>query len=218
MRQLNVQAACYYVRKVMDELVSVEDIGLLASPDALDLTRLVEGFIAEAVMRIHNAAPSFLLDGEKGTVGEDYSAAIEAGTEGVVVITMLKDTLRLVSVKADDSPVVVCNIIPEDSAEGRKQLNKYVRGVYDDPRVVLAKVRPGDYTPVLKYYSSEKGECPTFELEYIPYPVVSNGSVWISPRLEHAVLNELAAMVLDSLNEHEKAGLYRAKAKEYISL
>ena len=218
MVSLSVQAACDYVRKVMDELVSVEDIGLLASPDALDLTRLVEGFIAEAVIRIHNAAPSFLLDGEKGTVGEDYAAAIEDGTEGVVVITMLKDTLRLVSVKADDSPVVVCNIIPEDSAEGRKQLNRYVRGVYDDPRVVLAKVWSGDRLPILKYYSSSKNTCPVFELEYIPYPVMSDGGILVSPRLEYAVLNELAAMVLDSLNEHEKAGIYRAKAKEYISI
>lgn len=218
MYQLSVQAACDYVRKVMDELVSVEDIGLLASPDALDLSRLVEGFIAEAVIRTHNAAPSYLLDGEKGILETDYTTQFEVGSKGVVEIMMLKETLRIVSIKADDSPVVVCNIIPEDSAEGRKQLNSYVRGVYDDPRVVLAKVWSDIHLPVLKYYSSEKNECPTFELEYIPYPVVSNGSVEISPRLEYAVLNELAAMVLDSLNEHEKAGLYKAKAKEYISL
>lgn len=216
MYRLSVQAACDYVRKVMDELVSVEDIGLLASPDALDLSRLVEGFIAEAVIRTHNAAPSYLLAGMEGVIDDDYY--IRGFTDKVVTIEMLQETLRIVSIRADDSPVVVCNIIPEDSAEGRKQLNSYVRGVYDDPRVVLAKVWSGDHLPILKYYSSEKDECPTFELEYIPYPVVSNGSVWISPRLEYAVLNELAAMVLDSLNEHEKAGIYKAKAKEYISL
>lgn len=216
MYRLSVQAACDYVRKVMDELVSVEDIGLLASPDALDLSRLVEGFIAEAVIRTHNAAPSYLLAGVEGVIYGDYD--ILGFTDKVVTIGMLQETLRIVSIKADDSPVVVCNIIPEDSAEGRKQLNKYVRGVYDDPRVVLSQERAGERYPILKYYSSEKDECPIFELEYIPYPVVSNGSVGISPRLEYAVLNELAAMVLDSLNEHEKAGLYKAKAKEYISL
>mgnify|MGYP003302881589 FL=1 len=35
----------------------------------------------------------------------------------------------------------------------------------------------------------------------------------ICPQLEYAVLNELTAIVLDSVNQHEKASLYRAKAQ-----
>jgi len=217
MQQLGINAACMFVRTVLDELTSVDDTGMEADDDALDIRKIVENSIVEAVVKTHTAAPPYLLDGVKAQAG-DYEATLIEGVKGAVQITMKQDTLRVVSVKADDSPVVVCSLVPEDSAEGRKQLNPHVRGVYDDPRVVLAKVWEEDYRPILRYYSSKDDSLPGFTLEYIPYPVIEDSMILISHRMEHAVLNELAAMVLESFNENEKAGLYRSKSREHMNL
>lgn len=210
MIQLSISAACAYVRKVMDELISVEEIGMLVSPDAVDLHKLVEGSIVEAAVKVHNLAPSVMIDGILGTAGTDYETSL---TEKVLTITMKKDAIRIASVKASDSSIIVSDLVPEDSAEGRKQLDKYVRGVPDDPRLVLAKVWAGDNLPVLKYYTTEKTDV---ELYYVPYPEIEETIIMICPKLEYAVLNEIAAMVLDILGEHDKAAIYREKANKYM--
>jgi putative alpha-1,2-mannosidase len=124
----------------------------------------------------------------------------------------------------------VSDLFPEDSAVGRMQLNEYTRGTYDDPRAILMKRWEGDYLPIIKYYSLKEAYIepespkpddsakPFVDLEYVPYPSIDETIVMICPRLEYAVLNEIAAMVLESLNEHEKASLYRAKSKEYLEV
>lgn len=224
MVQLSIGAACAYVRKILDELISVEEIGMIASPDAINLHKLVEGAIVEAVVKTHSSAPAIMIDGIVGTAGTDYK---EEWAKGVLGITMLKDTLRIASVKAHDSEVIVTELIPEDSAEGRKQLNEYIRGVPDDPRVVLEKTWQDDNKPRLKYYTcanlagndteEETTEKKSMvELCYVPYPVIDETIVLVCPRLEYAVLNEIAAMILDSINEHDKATLYRTKSKGYM--
>lgn len=211
MYQLGIGAACTFVRTALDELMSVEETGQLIEVDALDLHRLVENLIVEAVVTTHSGASHLLIDGISGAEGVDYKSEMVGD---VITVTMLKDTLRLSSIQAGDSDVVVSEPVPEDSAEGRKQLDIYAKGVYDDPRVVLAKRWAGEYRPVLRYYSAKnKSVKPDITLEYVPYPVITESVVEVCPRLEHAVLNELAALVLNSLNEHEKAALYRAKAQ-----
>lgn len=225
MYQLSINSATSFVRTALDELTTVEEIGMLVDADAVNLQRLVVNSICEAVVKTHMGASPSMISGIVATVSKakEEEANPEAEedpvfeteldtTSGVVTITMLKDTLRVVSVQAEDSPVVVCNIYPEHSAEGRKQLNKYVRGVSDDPRVVMQKRWSDTYKPILKYYSTELKTRPEITLEYIPYPVLKDAMVDVSPQLEYAVLNELVAMVLDSVKEHDKAALYRAKA------
>lgn len=211
MYQLSIISAASFVRTALDELETVEEIGLLVDADAVNLQRLVVNSIVEAVVKTHQGAASVLVDGNIGVLGEDYTAELE--DNGVIVITMLQDTLRVASVQAGDSPVVLTDIVPENSAEGRKQQNKYVRGVPDDPRLVLQKRWSEPYRPVMKYYSTEEDACPDIILEYIPYPILNEAVIDICPQLEYAVLNELTAMILDSVNQHEKAALYRAKAQ-----
>lgn len=211
MYQLSIISATAFVRTALDELTTVEETGMLVDADAVDLQRLVVNSIVEAVVKTHQGALSVLIDGNIGVLGEDYTAELD--DNGVITITMLQDTLRVASVQAADSPVVLTDIVPEDSAEGRKQLNRYVRGVSDDPRVVLQKRWSGPYRPIMKYYSTEEDTCPAISLEYVPYPVLEEAVISISPQLEYAVLNELVAMVLDSVNQHDKAALYRAKSQ-----
>lgn len=171
---------------------------MLVDADAVNLQRLVVNSICEAVVKTHMGASPSMISGIVATVSKakEEEANPEAEedpvfdteldtTSGVVTITMLQDTLRVVSVQAEDSPVVVCNIYPEHSAEGRKQLNKYVRGVSDDPRVVMQKRWSDTYKPILKYYSTERDTCPEITLEYIPYPVLQEAMVDVSPQLEY---------------------------------
>lgn len=212
MYSLTVKSAFAYVRRAIDELVSAESIGLLADPDALDLHKIVEGSIVEAVAKIHSQAPTLLMEGEVAVRDEDYSLEIE---DGVATIAMLVPALRVISVKSDDSDVIVCDLLAENSPEGRMQLNAYTRGVHDDPRAVLQKKWNGDNMPVIKYYTTNADD-PEFEVEYFPYPVLEEGEVKISPRLEYAVLNEIVAMVLDIYREGNQAQIFRAKALEYM--
>lgn len=235
MYQLSIISAASFVRTALDELETVEEIGLLVDADAVNLQRLVVNSIVEAVVTTHSRAIPSLIDGvrgvqkvksddesgndeaslmteENGEVEQEADFEIEKSDDGIVTITMLQDTLRIASVQEKDSPVVVCDILPEFSAEGRKQLNKYVRGVPDDPRVVLQQRWKNNYKPILKYYTTDKTN-PEILLEYIPYPVLTESIIEICPRLEYAVLNELTAMILDSVKEHDKAALYRAKSQ-----
>ena len=213
MKQLEVGTAYQFVQNVLDELTNTSEAVDLAS-DTTDIEKLVEGALVEAVVTTHMGALAVLVDGVVGEDGSDYES--DLSEDGVVTVTMMNDTLRVVSVQAKDSAEVVVDIFPENSPEARKQLNKYTRGVYDDPAVVMQKRREEDYKPVLKYYSTEQDSCPEMTVEYIPYPVLDEGSVKVCPKLEHAVLNEVAAMVLDAVNESQKATIYRAKAKSMM--
>lgn len=215
MYPLTVKAAYAYVRKAIDELTSTEDIGMLIEPDSVDLHRLVEGFLVEAVVKTHSLAPVLALEGEDANKDQDYSIAL---SDGVVTISMLTPVLKVLSVKCSDSDYILSDLIPENSAEGRKQLNQYVRGTYDDPRLVLLKKSNGDHKPILKYYTTAETDATkvSFDIEYIPYPEMVEGVVMIAPRMEYAVLNQIVAMVLDSFKEVDLADRFRVKSKEYM--
>jgi hypothetical protein len=212
MQTLLLDKAHLYVVQALDELKSLEGSTMLGT-DELDTKKLVDGYIVEAVLKSHKDAPSYLLDGKTeaaftATIQEDLS----------VKIVMTQDSARLVSFKASDSPTVVTDYAPEESPIGRMQNNKYVRGTYDDPRLIVKKVWAADKKPEYVYYSvKEKTETgPTFTLEYIPYPKIKDSSVEISDKMEYAVLNLLVSMVLDALSLHDKATLYRNKYQEYL--
>ena len=215
MYPLTVKAAYAYVRRALDELTSTEEIGMLIEPDSVDLHRLVEGYMVEAVVKAYSLAPTLSLEGEMAVRGEDYTLEL---TNGVVTITMLVPTSRVLSVKCGDSDYVVSDLIPENSAEGRKQLNQYVRGTYDDPRLVLLKKWNGDHKPRMNYYTTTKANVDevTFDIEFLPYPELTEGVVEIPSRMEYVVLNEIVAMVLDSYKETELADRFRAKSKDYM--
>lgn len=214
MFQLTVKAALAYVRRAIDELTSAEEIGHLTEPDAIDLHRLVEGAMVEAVVKAYTLAPALSLEGETAAELKDYTLDLK---DGVVTITMLTPTSRVLSVKCADSEVVLSDLIPENSAEGRKQLNKYVRGTYDDPRLVLLKKWNGDHMPRMKYYTTTLAEEElSFDIEFLPYPSLEEGVVKVASRLEYVVLNFIVASVLDSFRELDAAERYRVKAKEYM--
>jgi hypothetical protein len=216
MYQLSVDAALAHVRRAIDELISVEEIGLLISDlDALNLHKMVAGHMEEAVMNIYSIAPVLMLNGKTAIEGEEYTMTLK---NGVATIEMKVPTARVLSLKCSDSEYVMFDLIPEDSAEGRKQLNLYTRGTYDDPRLVLQKVWAGDFLPILRYYSTKElnPKNVSFDIEYLPYPILEGGVIEIPQRVEYAILNNLVAHVLDSYKEFEAADRFRAKAKNSL--
>lgn len=216
MYPLTVKGALAYVRRAIDELTSVEEIGMLISPDAINLHRLVEGCMVEAVLKTYAQAPTESLEGVTAEAESDY-ALIDL-KDGVVTIAFETPIARMLSLRCVDSEIIISDLIPENSAEARKQLNKYVRGTYDDPRVVLQKVWNGDNKPMLKYYTTTKTNLDEvqFDIEILPYPILEEGVVQIASRMEFPVLNNIVALVLDAYKETELADRYRAKAKEYL--
>ena len=214
MYPLTVKAALAYVRRSIDELTSADDIGHITELDAIDLHKLVEGCMVESVVRAYTSAPTLSLEGEAAVKGKDYTLELK---DGVATISMLTPTSRVLSVKCADSEIVVSDLVPENSAEGRKQLNKYIRGTYDDPRVVLLKKWNGDHMPRMGYYTTtlEEEEL-DFDIEFLPYPALEEGVVKVAARLEYAVLNFIVASVLESFQELEAAERFRNKAKEYM--
>lgn len=214
MFRLSINAATEYVRKSLDELESSEDIGLMVDHDDLDLQKLVERHIVEAVIKTHSQVQPQWLEGIKGKKGVDYE--IEAD-EDVATVTMLLPTLRVISMQMSDSDIIVTEFFTEASPEGRMQLNPYIRGRYDSPKAILQQTWAGEHKPVIKYYSLEDGlKDVTLDIEYFPYPEIIDEGVKISSRLEYPVLCTIVAMVLESLSEFDKAEIYKKKAQEYI--
>lgn len=161
MIKLYVGDAVRLVRKNMDEVhtdveamldqpetTSLDDVIKRTLPDAINaINRIVpadrlQGIDVRSLYQEQAAAPSELsepAEPSEPTYISDYKD-VTIDTDGKVLFTLNEEKLgpwlRLVGLKALDSAVVLTDVTPEASAEGRKQLNPYVRGRYDDPRLV----------------------------------------------------------------------------------
>ena len=214
MIELSLDKAHTYVLQVLDELKNADDMPMITESEGLDTYKLTEGYIEEAAYRAHKDAPSLLVDGVIGKGGEAYIVTI---TDKVAEIVMLQETARLASIKASDSNVVVVDYASEESPIGRMQNNEYVRGTYDDPRLIVKKVWQDNRKPEFLYYCTKDSDA-TFTLEYVPWIVLKDGAVTICEKLEYAVLSLIVSMVLDALSLHDKAALYKAKYQEYLQI
>lgn len=225
MLTLGIDKAHTYILQVLDELKGMEDTGMLET-DELDTLKLVKGFIVQAIVKAHKDAPAYLVDGniavqkpypvegeqEKDDADYDFKVTV---TDGVAKIVMLQESARLASLKASDSPVVVSDYVTEDSPIGRMQNNRYVRGTWDDPRLIITRAWADMRKPEYLYYSV-RSDNPTFTLEYVPYPFEESEEFEIADKLEYAVLNLLASMVLTALSLADKANIYMTKYQEYL--
>ena len=215
MKTLSIEQACNFVRTALDELQNAGGGAMLASPDSLDIYMHVERTLEQAAVRIHLAAPAYMLDGVEGKLGVDFDAKKDGD---VAVVTMKNKTVRVASVQMADSLMPVAELVGEDSAEGRMQLDKHIQGTPDAPVAVIQKRKAGEWLPVVKYYTTKVSrlEDNGVALEYVPYPELDDDAVQVCPQLEYAVLNELAAMVMENLSMADKAAVYRTRATEYL--
>lgn len=213
MTSLTLSNAFEFVRKSLDELDLDNNIGASVLQEDKDLYRLIESTIEEVVLDVHQKAPAVLVDGITAEISNDSNevATMEVA-EKVATISMKQDTARIVSLQAEDSSVVVTELLAEDSAEAHKQNNKYIRGTADSPRAVLLKKGAGNKLPKIKYYTLSD-ENKKITIEYIPYPKVEGEAINVSWQLYYPVLNWLVAAILEIVNEPEKAQIWKSKFK-----
>lgn len=128
---LTKENAIKAVRKNLDEQEWNPSSMYGESEDNDMLDKIIERTIPEAIDAVHLAAPVSALE------GADSSFVEETKDDGVLQFRTEKSVLRFVNVRVAGSDVCVADAVPEYSPEGRKQLNKYVRGTFDNPVLVM---------------------------------------------------------------------------------
>lgn len=213
MKQIDIATLTGVVRTNLDELGVNESMMLEGSDDVM-LDNLVKKVMGESADEVHMAAPAIVLDGE---VASDASYSND---EKVLKISM-SDVLRLVAFKATDSNYVVTETIPEASAEGRMQLDPYLQGTYESPKMVLRQgLTMTDKKIEMRYYSlkevlkdNETAKNMVSYLLVIPRQIGETAKVSISDNAIYAFYNLVTAKVLTILGEMDKAQIYYNKAK-----
>lgn len=206
------------VRKNLDEQeINASAMFVSGDPDTTDndsLDSIIKKTLPEAINAVHRNADSVLLDGVA------WTPAGVTITDNTLLFTISTPViLRIVAFQAADSPVILGDSVPEFSAEGRKQLNQYVRGTYDDP--VLVKIHGKQQ---YRYYSILASTATTYasnpggailRCEYIPelsYAVATT-SYSVATLLREAALLHLTGMVLSIYGETDKANYFFEKEK-----
>lgn len=218
------------VRKNLDEQGLNESVMYNdenADNDSMD--SIIAKTLPEAINEIHRIAPVYLLEGDSlverndNQESESSSSQQDVSISGRVLLFSVPDTcLRLAAFQAADSDIVVTDVIPEASAEGRKQLNPYIRGTYDNPRMVKVQGKGGPMS--FRYYSlkdSSFDNHPTdaiSRLEVI-YQAVYNdqegASYQASTELVDSIMYQLTAMVLAIYGQAEMANYFTQKALKW---
>lgn len=214
---LTKDEAILLVRKNLDELrANDSDMLDVDDLDSNEFEEVLEKNLPEAINSVHTAAPVTILDGQMLDADEISGASISAG---VLSFGTKQEMLRLIAFKASDSPYVVCDPVPEYSAEGRMQLNPYTRGTSDRPRLVLLQGKVEDYLSSFRYYSIEHSfaapEQAIERFEYIPmYHYKKDGpdSYRVAENVIENVINYLTAIMLATYNSSDKAAYFFTKA------
>lgn len=221
--------AVILVRKNLDEIDPNGSIMYFPTnsenKDNTSLDDIIIRNLPEAVNAVHLAAPATVLVGKEV---HDYENGFTIDSEGVIdfeISTIENDIpLRLVQFKAVDSDIVVTDVLAEASPEGRKQLNRYIRGRFDRPRLVRQQSSPYKY----KYYSvtdakvaeyETEGDDPSLYIEtctYLPVAAYNATSVDIdSTRIKQNVIDCLTAMTLETYSQPDKAKVFYDRAAIY---
>lgn len=204
------------VRKNLDEQeINASALYVSGSPDTTDndsLDNIIKKTLPEAINAVHRNAEHVLLEGEAATLtGVTIS-------DNIVTFSISEKVLRLVSFKAVDSGVVLGDYIPEFSAEGRKQLNPYIRGTYDDPALVkLEGKNIFRYYTILDATATTYAETPAStisECKIVPEVTYAAAAVSynVSTLLRETVILHLTGMVLSIYGETDKAKYFFDKA------
>lgn len=216
MKTLTVSEAISAVRKNLDELGLNESIMYTdESTDNTSLDGVIARTLPEAINQVHLAAPAAWLEGVDYSKGPFDKITF---SDGILDFSFSADFLRLVEFQAKDSPIVVTDVLDEASPEGRKQLNKYIRGRYDRPRLVRVQGQHGK--PEFLYYTLKDEQHKTYpagaikRFSFVKEQFFSESATGyqISTDLRQNILDGLTAMVLAIYGENEKAKYFADKA------
>ncbi len=115
------------------------------STDNESLDRIIKMLSAEAINTVHRLAPAPMLEPTQTITSA--VPTVELLADDILNIKLEQPEseasrwanpfLRLVACRPKNTGRLITDVIPEDSPEGRMQLNEYVRGTWDDPRLIL---------------------------------------------------------------------------------
>ena len=215
------------VRKNLDELdpngsIMYDDENGSAADfaDNGSMSDIIRRSLPEAINEVQLTAPVTMLEGTTSPIGNQSTSISGSGEWAGYIVTFTpttaQDYLRLVSFRADKSDpneIVITDVIEEASPEGRKQLNPYIMGREDRPRLVHLQ---GTYNPpTFRYYSKKNsGSLSTSDVEfkYVKRQTYSSGgSYTVSYPLVQNVIDYLTGMVLEIYSD-QRAQYYFQKA------
>lgn len=218
MYALSPAEAISEVRKNLDEQGLNDSVMYTdESSDNESLDLIISRTLPEAINAVCIAASSELLEGESV---KDSLTDIEV-KDNILSFTVPsgENFLRLVVFKAADTPHIVTDVLAEASTEGRKQLNKYVRGTYDNPRLV--QVQGNTESPSFRYYSlkddSQAADSSVIEtIDVVRRQKYDKDtlSYKVPTGLREQVIYHLTGMVLSIYGETDKAKYYFGTTQE----
>ncbi len=236
MLQLTTSEAVALVRKNLDELdpngsIMYDDENGSADEygDNMSLDDIIRRNLPEAINSVHRVAPVVLLEGvEHEFTDADKVSITEDGVLSVALPSSSK-MLRLVAFQAADSHIVVTDALAEASPEGRKQLNPYIRGRADRPRLVLLQGRITG--PVFRYYTLTdasafmEGNNPAYadgrpaaisQFSYVEEQLYHSDATGypISRMLRQNIIDQLTAMVMETYGD-QRATNFHNKANAF---
>lgn len=219
MYALTPDEAVSEVRKNLDEQGLNDSVMYTSeSTDNESLDLIIKRTLPEAINAVCMTAAVTTLEGD--SVLKELAWG---GVENNVLNFKLSEStnfLRLVYFKATDSEHIVTDVVAEASAEGRKQLNKHIRGTYDKPRLVY--IQGSGAAAEFKYYSLKETVDDKEPLEYISNIVIirrakyseSSASYNVPTELRDVIIRYLTGMVLAIYGETNKANYFMGASKE----
>ena len=229
MYSLTVNEAIRLVRRNLDELMPNGSVMYTGDDnDNTSLDNIIKRFLPDAINAVNMAAPVALLEGvDKKSLIDGTKTDISE--EGVLSFTMAEAQrfYRLVAFQASDSPIVVTSVIAEATPEGRKQLNKYIRGTWDRPRLVLKQ--GVNAPPSFLYYTMTSESIGDWDDEQVAFDPIGQfvcvDEVFynesspatpynVSSLLRRNIIDSLTAMVLEAFSD-QRAASFAEKANSY---
>lgn len=193
------------MNEISDQLLNDGDV------DTLMVDDLIKSKILEAVRRVENDAPSYLLEN-----GHNFGDAVYWGDLESGWVLLPLDFMRLVVFQMDDWERPVYTAISTDDPEYAKQSSRFkgIRGTAQKPVCAIA-IRPEGR--VLEFYSCKTTDAQVSRAVYIPYPTIDeDNGVDISERCYMAVVYTIGALVYTTLGEADKASNFLETAKTFL--
>lgn len=196
--------------------ISTDDLELAEIEDSetLTLNQIIKSKIVEGVRRVHEKAPTHLienavpittgntvLDGDAKAFGS--SIHWEDETSGYVMLP--DDFMRLIMFKMSDWERTAYNAISVYDAKYDQQSSRYkgLRGTPEKPLCVIAFRPEGK---VLEFYSTNDKTAKVVMATYLPFPVIdSDDGIRISKRCYEAAIYIIAGLTAITYGDKEKA-------------
>lgn len=199
------------VRVVIDQNMTSEQLTLAEDLETLSLEDLIRSKIVEAVRRVETVAPVQFLE-----EGHDFSNAIfwkelESGW-----LFLPDDFMRLIAFRMSDWERTVYSAISTEDPEYAKQSSRFkaIRGNVQKPVCAIVNRAEGK---ALEFYSCNSEDAHIVRASYLPYPSIDkDGGIDISERCYTAVKYCVAALVLTTYGEADKAAALAELAKSFF--